>query len=118
MGHTLLLLHLAKGPGLLATASVRSHHPLVIPGNHLLDLLVAVPGAHLVDRGLVGVEGHQVGVLPTHFPAGVVGVDYPRVPYPIPQCLVHLAYPAPGPAQRIPSAMLIPIRYDVIIYGK
>jgi hypothetical protein len=66
-----------------------------------LDLLEAVPGPHLIDRGLVGVKGHQVGLLPSHLPVGVIGVDHWRVPNPSPQCWVDLTYPAPGPAQRI-----------------
>src|ERR671918_321901 len=84
MGHTLLLPHLAKGPGLIATASVRSHHSLVIPGNHLLDLPVAVPGPDLVDGNLIGVEGHQVGVVSTYLPARIVGVDHWGPPEPQP----------------------------------
>src|ERR671919_1336874 len=101
MGQTLALLHPAEGLVFVAAAPVRSHHPLVIPGDYLLDLLVAVPGPHLVDRSLVSIEGHPVGRLPTYLPAGVVSIDYRRVPNPSPQSLVHLAHPAPGPAQGV-----------------
>src|ERR671919_751083 len=103
MSQTLALLHAAKGFVFVAATPVRPHHPLVIPGDYLLDLLVPVPGPHLVDSSLIGIEGHQVGLLPTHLPAGIVGVDYWRVPNPSPQFLIRLAHPAPGPAQRILS---------------
>jgi hypothetical protein len=56
MDQTLTLLHSAEGFVFIAAAPVRSHHPLVIPGDYLLDLLVAVPGPHLVDRSLVSIE--------------------------------------------------------------
>src|ERR687895_44997 len=101
MSQTLALLHSAEGFVFVAAASVRPHHPLVIPGDYLLDLLVAVPGPHLVDRGLVRIEGHQVGLLPTYLPASIVGVDHRRVPNPSPQFLVHLAHTAPGSAQGV-----------------
>src|SRR5918996_1093834 len=101
MGQTLALLHSVEGLVFVAAASVRPHHPWVIPGDYLLNLLVAVPGPHLVDRSLICIEGHQVGRLPTYLPASIVGVDYWRVPNPSPQFLVHLAHPALGPAQRI-----------------
>src|ERR687891_170232 len=84
MSQTLALLHSAEGFVFVAAASVRPHHPLVIPGDYLLDLLVAVPGPHLVDRGLVRIEGHQVDLLPTYLPASIVGVDHRRVPNPSP----------------------------------
>src|SRR5919106_681913 len=103
MSQTLALLHAAKGFVFVAATPVRPHHPLVIPGDYLLDLLVPVPGPHLVDSSLIGIEGHQVGLLPTYLPAGIVGVDYWRVPNPSPQFLIRLAHPAPGPAQRILS---------------
>jgi hypothetical protein len=62
---------------------------------------VAVPGPHLVDCGLVSVEGHQVGVLSTHLPAGVVGVDHGGTAHPSPQFLVFLPNIPPGSAQGI-----------------
>ncbi len=79
MGQTLALLHSVEGLVFVAAASVRPHHPLVIPGDYLLNLLVPVPGPHLVDRSLICIEcieGHQVGRLPTYLPASIVGVDY------------------------------------------
>jgi hypothetical protein len=64
---------------------------------------VAVPGPDLIDRGLVGVEGHQVGVLPAHPPAGIISVDRWGFPYRAAQLLVGRAHLASGPAQRILS---------------
>src|SRR5918999_2723697 len=101
MGQTLALLHSVEGFVFVAAAPVRSHHPLVIPGDYLLDLLVPVSAPDLIDRGLIGIEGHQVSVLPSHLPAGIVGVDHRSVSYPGPQLLVLLAYLAFGPAQGI-----------------
>src|SRR5918996_233787 len=101
MGQTLALLHSVEGFVFVAAAPVRSHHPLVIPGDHFLNLLVPVPGPHLVDRGLVSVEGHQVSILSTHLPASIIGVDRRSIPDPGPQLLVLLAYLASGPAQAI-----------------
>src|SRR5919106_3700560 len=101
MGQTLALLHPAEGLVFVAATPVRSHHPLVIPGDYLLDLLVPVSAPDLIDRGLIGIEGHQVSVLPSHLPAGIVGVDHRSVSYPGPQLLVFLANTSPGPAQGI-----------------
>jgi|ERR687895_829742 hypothetical protein len=103
MGQTLALLHSVEGFVFVAAAPVRPHHPWVIPGNYLLNLLVPVPGPYLIDRDLIGIEGHQVGQLPTYLPAGIVGVDYRRIPNPSPQFLIHLTHPAPAPAQGILS---------------
>src|ERR671915_1486956 len=101
MSQTLLLLDPAEGLVFVAATSVRPHHPWVILGDYLLDLLVPVPGPHLVDGSLICIESHQVGWLPTYLPAGIVGVDHRRVPNPSPQCLVHLANASLGPAQGI-----------------
>jgi hypothetical protein len=81
MGQTLLLLDLTEGVGLIAAASIGDHHPLIVPGDYLLYLLVPVPGPDLIDRGLLGVKSHQVGVLATYLPTSIVGVDRWGVPY-------------------------------------
>jgi hypothetical protein len=39
---------------------------------------VAVPAANLKHRGLIGIEGHQMGGLPVNPPARVIGVDRRR----------------------------------------
>src|ERR671915_334385 len=57
MGQALALLHPTEGLVFIAAAPVRPHHPLVIPGDYLLDLLVAVPGPHLVVQGVSGGHG-------------------------------------------------------------
>src|ERR671914_2719011 len=101
MGQTLALLHSVEGFVFVAAASVRPHHPWVIPGNYLLNLLVPVPGPYLIDRDLIGIEGHQVSILSTDFPASIIGVDRRSIPDPSPQLLVLLAYLASGPAQAI-----------------
>src|SRR5918996_1882103 len=101
MGQALALLHPAEALVFIAAAPVRSHHPLVVPGDDFLHFLVPMPGAHLVDGGLVGVKGHQVSLLSTHLPASIVSVDRRSIPDPSPQLLVLLAYLASGPAQGI-----------------
>src|ERR687891_2440204 len=101
MSQTLALLHAAKGFVFVAATPVGPHHPLVIPGDYLLDLLVAVPGPHLVDSSLVGVKGHQVSILSTHLPASIVSVARRSIPDPGSQLLVLLAYLASAPAQGI-----------------
>src|SRR5918996_1042087 len=99
MGQALALLHSAEALVFIAAAPVRSHHPLVVPGDDFLHFLVSMPGAHLVDGGLVGVKGHQVGVVSTYLPARVIGVDHRGLPHYGPQFLVLLTHPASGLAQ-------------------
>src|ERR671918_3114292 len=101
MGQALLLPDLSKGASFIAAAAVGDHHPRIVSGDYLLHFLVPVPGPHLIDRGLVGVEGHQVGVLSTHLPARVVSVDRWRVPYRMPQLLVGGTHGTLGPAQGV-----------------
>ena len=60
-----------------------------------------MPGPDLIDRGLVGVEGHQVGVFPTYFPTSIVGVDCWGVLDGGAQLLVGGAHWARGLAQGI-----------------
>jgi hypothetical protein len=72
---------LDKGVGFIAAASVGDHHPRIVCWHHLLDFLVAVPGPDLVDRDLISVEGHQVGVLSTYPPASIISVYRWRFPY-------------------------------------
>jgi hypothetical protein len=65
---------------------------------------VAVPGPDLIDRDFIGIESHQVSILPAHPPASIVGVDRRRFPNRAAQLLVGRAYSAFGSAQGIPSA--------------
>jgi hypothetical protein len=66
-----------------------------------LDLSVAVPGPDLVDGNLVGIEGHQVGILTTYLPTSIVGVDRWGVSYRMPQILVGGTHGTLGPAQSV-----------------
>jgi hypothetical protein len=63
---------------------------------------VPVPGPDLIDRGLVGVEGHQVGVLTTYLPTSIVSVDRWGVPYGAAQFLVGGPPQCPWPGARRP----------------
>src|ERR671919_1126391 len=87
--------------GFIAAAAVGDHHPLVVYWHHLLDFLVAVPGPYLIDRDLISIESHQVGVLPVHPPASIISVDRWGFPYRTAQLLVGNAYLASGWAQGI-----------------
>src|SRR5918996_496300 len=87
--------------GFIAAAAVGDHHPLVVYWHHLLDFLVAVPGPYLIDRDLISIESHQVGVLPVHPPASIISVNRRRFPYRTAQLLVGNAYLASGAAQGI-----------------
>jgi hypothetical protein len=98
MGQTLLLLDPAKGAGFIAASTVRHHHPSVVCWNNLLHFLVPMPGPDLIDRGLVGVESHQVGVLTTYFPTSIVGADHWRFLYRAVQLLIDSVYFASGGA--------------------
>src|ERR671918_2370388 len=105
MGQTLALLHSAEGFIFIAAAPVRSHHPLVVPGDDFLHFLLSMPGAHLVDGGLLGVKGHQVGFVSTYLPARVIGVDHRGLPHSGLQFLVLLTHPL---ARRRASWLMAP----------
>lgn len=72
MGQALLLLDPAKRVGFIAPAPVSDHYSFIICRDYFLRLLVPVSGPRLLDRGLVGVEGHQLGLLPAHPPISSV----------------------------------------------
>ena len=73
-----LLLDAQQLLGIVTLAAVGYHHSRIVGGNEFPYLFVAMPAANLKHRGLVGVEGHQMGRLPVNPPAGVVGVDCRR----------------------------------------
>ena len=103
MGQAFLSLDSAKGAGFIAVAPVSDHRSLVVGWHYLLYFLVAVPGPNLIHYGLIGIEGHQVDILPTYPLAGVVSVHDWGIPYLSPQILVGSAHFVFGPTQGILS---------------
>jgi hypothetical protein len=70
-----LLLYAQQLLGIVTLAAVGDHHSRIVGRNQFPDLFVAMPAANLEHRGLVGVEGHQMGRFPVNPPTGVIGVD-------------------------------------------
>src|ERR1035437_2677811 len=75
---TFLLLHPQELLGVVTLAAIGDHHSRIVGGNQFPYFFIAMSAANLKHRGLVGIEGHQMGRLPVNPPAGVIGVDCRR----------------------------------------
>src|ERR1019366_2777812 len=61
-----LLLYAQELFGIVTLAAVGDHHSRIVGGNQFPDLFVAMPAANLKHRGLIGIEGHQMGRFPVN----------------------------------------------------
>jgi len=87
-----LLLDAQQLLGIVTLAAVGDHHSRIVGRNQFPDLFVAMPAANLKHRGLVGVEGHQMGRFPVNPPTGVIGVDRRRAGHTGTQLLVGIPH--------------------------
>ena len=101
MRQTFLLSHTRQSLSIVAPRSIGHHHSRIVAWYNLPDLLVAVTTAHLVHRGIFGLEGHQERRLSVHSPARVVGVHHRALTHRLPKPLVRISHSALGSAQCV-----------------
>ncbi|CAI8026437.1 hypothetical protein GBAR_LOCUS15184 [Geodia barretti] len=101
MRQTLLLSHSRQSLSIVAPRSIGHHHSRIVGRYNLPDLLVTVTRAHLVHRGVIGLERHQERRLSAHSPARVVGVHHRALTHRLPKPTVPISHSAPGTAQCV-----------------
>ena len=101
MCQTLLLFHTRQSLSVVAPRSISHHHSRIVGRHNLSDLFVTMTTAHLVHRGIFGLERHQERRLSAHSPARVVGVHHRTLPHRLPKPLVPISHSAPRTAQCV-----------------
>src|ERR1017187_8256231 len=101
MVQAFLLLYAQELLGIVTLAAVGHRYSRIVGGNQFPYLFVVMPAANLKHRGLVGIEGHQMGCLPVNPPPGVIGVNRRRGGHPGTQLLVGIPYHSLRLLQRV-----------------
>src|SRR5271169_517280 len=101
MSEALVLLHPGQLRGFVTGEAVRHQRSGVVARDEFPHLLIAMFPPNLINRLLVGIEGHQIRSVAADPPARVVGVSDRRMPHLLAQFLIGGADGPLGLSERV-----------------